>query len=53
MRKQIVQNILVDEGISFEVQEHYTDEELYAFAEDICNKRDEVLEDIILLEEVS
>lgn len=50
MRKDVVQNILHDEGISIEVQYNYTDEELYEFAEELCEKNGESLEEVIALE---
>lgn len=46
-RKEIIQGILVDSGISALVQECYTDEELYGFALEICLSKEESLEDIL------
>ena len=47
-RKSIISDILVDEGVSLKVQEEFSDEELYAFAEEACMRNNECLEDILL-----
>lgn len=46
-RKQCIQDILADAGISLVIQECYTDEELYSFALEICLTKGESLEDIL------
>lgn len=46
-REDALTDILSDEGISKEVQEYFSRDELYDFAEDIFSKRDVSLEDVL------
>ncbi|CAL9974579.1 hypothetical protein VPHD148_0180 [Vibrio phage D148] len=46
-RWKIVTDILVDHGVSAEIQEHFLPEELYEFAEEICDKEGLCLENLL------
>lgn len=46
-RWEIVTGILVDKGISISTQEHFFPDELYEFAEEICEKEGICLEDLL------
>lgn len=48
IRKNVVTDVLVDNGVSLETQLYFDSSELYEFAEEICLKNGECIESLIL-----